>query len=60
VRNVLAAGGCDVTTRGRRVRLRDPRIVHDESRAAVRPLERLFLRVVRVADFIVLDRDDRF
>ncbi len=60
VRNVLAAGGCDVITRGRQIRLRDPRIVHDESRAAIRPLERVFLRVARVADFIVLDRDDRF
>ena len=56
VRNVLAAGGCDVITRGRRVRLREPRIVHDESRAAIRPLERVFLRAVRVADFLVLDR----
>jgi deazaflavin-dependent oxidoreductase (nitroreductase family) len=60
VRNVLAAGGCEVITRGRRIRLRDPRIVHDESRAAIRPLERVFLRAVRVADFLVLDRDDRF
>jgi deazaflavin-dependent oxidoreductase (nitroreductase family) len=55
VRNVLAAGGCDVITRGRQVRLCDPRIVHDESRTAIRPLERQFLRVGRIADFVVLD-----
>lgn len=55
VRNVEAAGGCEIVTRGRRVRLAQPRIVHDESRAAIRPLERQFLRLVRVADFLVLD-----
>jgi deazaflavin-dependent oxidoreductase (nitroreductase family) len=59
VRNVLAAGGCEVITRGRRIRLTRPRIVHDESRAAIRPLERVFLRIVRVADFVVLDRDEQ-
>ena len=59
VRNVLAAGGCEVITRGRRVRLREPRIVHDDSRAAVRPVERVFLRVVGVADFVVLDAAER-
>jgi deazaflavin-dependent oxidoreductase (nitroreductase family) len=55
VRNVRAAGRCDVITRGKRVRLVDPRIVHDETRAAIRPLERQFLRLLRVADFLVLD-----
>jgi deazaflavin-dependent oxidoreductase (nitroreductase family) len=59
VRNVLAAGGCEVITRGRRVRLGDPRIVHDDSRAAIRPVERIFLRVVQVADFLVLDALER-
>jgi deazaflavin-dependent oxidoreductase (nitroreductase family) len=54
-RNVLAAGGCDVITRGRRVRLGNPRVVHDESRAAIRPVERQVLRLLRVADFLVLD-----
>ena len=55
VRNVLAAGGCHVVHRGRRIRLVDPRIVHDEKRSAIRPLERVFLRLLRVADFLVLD-----
>jgi deazaflavin-dependent oxidoreductase (nitroreductase family) len=55
VRNVLAANGCEVISRGRRIRLGDPRIVHDERRAAIRPLERQFLRLMRVSDFLVLD-----
>jgi deazaflavin-dependent oxidoreductase (nitroreductase family) len=55
VRNVRAAGGCEVVTRGRRVRLAQPRIVHDETRAAIRTVERQFLRLLRVSDFMVLD-----
>ena len=57
VRNVLAAGGCRLITRRRTVRLSHPRVVHDESRAAVRPLERRVLRLAGVADFLVLDAD---
>jgi deazaflavin-dependent oxidoreductase (nitroreductase family) len=56
VRNVLAAGGCDVRTRGRDLHLTNPRVVHDESRAGIRPLERTILGWLRVADFLVLDR----
>jgi deazaflavin-dependent oxidoreductase (nitroreductase family) len=55
VRNIRASGRCDVITMGRRVRLVDPRIVHDETRAAIRPLERQFLRLLRVSDFLVMD-----
>src|SRR4051812_32189805 len=55
VRNVLAEGGCHVVHRGRRIRLVEPRVVHDETRSAIRPLERVFLRLLRVADFVVLD-----
>ncbi len=58
VRNVRAAGGCEIVTRRRRVRLVEPRLVHDETRAAVRPLERQVLRLLGVADFLVLDRAD--
>src|SRR6187200_537921 len=36
VRNVLAAGAVDIETRGRRVRLVAPEIVHDARRALVR------------------------
>jgi deazaflavin-dependent oxidoreductase (nitroreductase family) len=55
VRNVLAGGGCHLVHRRQRIRLVDPRVVHDETRSAIRPLERAFLRVFRVADFLVLD-----
>src|SRR5690242_18534552 len=32
VRNVLASGGCTLETRGRTIRLTDPRLFHDERR----------------------------
>jgi len=56
VRNVLAAGGTEVETRGRRVRLTDPRLVHDPTRSRVPRPVRLVLRLVRVEDFLVLRR----
>jgi deazaflavin-dependent oxidoreductase (nitroreductase family) len=52
VRNVLAAGGCELRTRRRTVALTSPRVVHDESRAGIRPLERAVLRILGVADFL--------
>ena len=51
VRNVLAAGGCELVTRGRTVRLISPELVHDENRRGIRPLERQVLRLIGVADF---------
>ncbi len=45
VRNVLAAGGCSLETRGRRWRLTRPRLIRDEARRSVpsvlRPIGRL-------------------
>lgn len=55
VRNVLAAHGCTLITRGRALHLVDPRIVHDATRAAMPPVVRQLLGVLRVADFLVLD-----
>jgi deazaflavin-dependent oxidoreductase (nitroreductase family) len=55
VQNVLAAGGCDLVTRGRRYRLTAPAIVHDESRRLVPPPVRPVLRLLRVADFLRLE-----
>jgi deazaflavin-dependent oxidoreductase (nitroreductase family) len=55
VKNVLAAGSCDLRSRGRTVHLVDPRIVHDENRTEIRPAERAVLRLLRVSDFLVLD-----
>jgi deazaflavin-dependent oxidoreductase (nitroreductase family) len=54
VKNVLAAGGCELRTRGRTVRLDSPRLYHDETRRGIRPLERQMLRVIGVADFLSL------
>jgi deazaflavin-dependent oxidoreductase (nitroreductase family) len=55
VKNVLAAGSCDLRSRGRTVHLVDPRIVHDETRTGIRLPERAVLRLLRVVDFLVLD-----
>ena len=54
VKNVLAAGGCELRTRGRTVRLAAPRLFRDESRRGIRPVEREVLRLLRVADFLSL------
>jgi hypothetical protein len=54
VRNVLAAGGCTVLTRGRRIAFVDPRVVRDPHRgpapAPIRPL----LAAARVDEFMLL------
>ena len=52
VKNVLAAGGCELRTRGRTVGLTSPRLFHDEARRDIRPVERQVLRVIGVADFL--------
>jgi deazaflavin-dependent oxidoreductase (nitroreductase family) len=55
VRNVLAAGGCQLRTRGRTVQLVTPRQYHDEHRRGIRPVERQILRLLGVADFLSLE-----
>ena len=52
VKNVLAAGGCELRTRGHFVRLTSPSLFHDEARRGIRPLERQVLRAIGVADFL--------
>ena len=54
VKNILAAGDCELRTRGRVIRLTAPRLFHDEARRDIRPLERQVLRVIGVADFLFL------
>jgi deazaflavin-dependent oxidoreductase (nitroreductase family) len=54
VRNVLAAGGAEVVTRGRRLRLIEPAIVRDEQRAMMPAGVRSVLGAIRVNDFMVL------
>ncbi len=59
VRNVLAQGGCILEVRGRRVELRNPRIVHDPARRSVPGPVRAILRLIDVDRFLVLDRTTR-
>lgn len=54
VRNVLAAGGCELRTRRRTIRLVSPRVYRDETRSGIRPVERELLRLIGVADFMSL------
>ncbi|WP_433325153.1 nitroreductase family deazaflavin-dependent oxidoreductase [Spirillospora sp. CA-294931] len=54
VRNVVAAGECELDVRGRTVRLTEPEIVHDPTRAAVPPAVRPILAVIGVTDFLHL------
>ncbi len=54
VKNVLAAGGCELRTRGRTVPLTSPRLFRDESRHNIRPFERQVLRFLGVSDFLSL------
>lgn len=52
VKNVLAAGTCQLEERGRTVTLRDPRRFTDP-KASLMPLPvRLFLRFMRVSEFL--------
>lgn len=52
VRNVLAAGGCSMTTRGRRVRLVDPELIVDPDRRLVPQPVRAVLGLLRVTEFL--------
>ncbi len=54
VKNVLAAGCCELRTRGRVISLTSPRLFRDETRRDIRLLERQILRVIGVADFLSL------
>src|SRR5919198_1863656 len=54
VRNVLAAGRCELITRGRRKRLTSPEIRHDERQRLVPAPLRPVLRLLRVTDFMHL------
>jgi deazaflavin-dependent oxidoreductase (nitroreductase family) len=56
VRNVLAAGEASVETRGRRLRLIEPEVVHDPTRSHVPPPVRPILAAANVSDFMLLRR----
>jgi hypothetical protein len=52
VKNVLAAGEAEMTTRGRNVRLVDPRLVADPARRLVPQPVRAFLGLLGVSEFL--------
>ncbi len=52
VKNVLAAGGCSLTVRGRQVRLSNPRIVRNESNSDVPVVVRPMLALLGVSEFL--------
>jgi deazaflavin-dependent oxidoreductase (nitroreductase family) len=54
VKNVMAAGGCDLITGSHTVHLVSPRLFHDETRSAIRLFERRILGLLGVADFLAL------
>ncbi len=57
VRNVLAAGGCALLTRGREVRLASPRIVMDATRRWAPLPVRLVLTLVNAPQYLRLTQD---
>jgi deazaflavin-dependent oxidoreductase (nitroreductase family) len=54
VKNVVAAGGCELRTGGRVYQTNAPRVYRDESRAGIRPLERTVLGLIGSNDFLSL------
>jgi deazaflavin-dependent oxidoreductase (nitroreductase family) len=54
VHNVLAGGGCILETRGRRVRLIHPHLVHDSGRRLMPAPVRVILGLTQVSDFLEL------
>jgi len=54
VKNVLAAGGCELETRGARYLLSAPNIVHDPTRRRFPLLVQIVLRLIGATDFMQL------
>ena len=59
VRNVLAAGGCELIVRGRRRRVHAPEIVRDDSRQPVPAPIRPILGLLGVCDFLLVRASGR-
>jgi deazaflavin-dependent oxidoreductase (nitroreductase family) len=55
VKNVLAAGGCELITRGRSCRLTSPELIRDARQRPVPRALRPFLRFMRVTEFLRLE-----
>jgi deazaflavin-dependent oxidoreductase (nitroreductase family) len=58
VRNVLAAGGADLETRGRRLHLVGPDVVRDPARSLVPKPMRVPIGLADVDEFMLLKRPD--
>lgn len=56
LRNVQASGECTLVTEGRAVKLRRPRLFHDERRRAMPWVVRPMLALIGVADFVEMER----
>lgn len=54
VKNVLAAGGCELESRGVRYQLSSPIVIHDPSRRRFPPLVRVILGFIASYDFLQL------
>ncbi len=54
VKNVLAAGGCDLEVRGKQVQLTDPKLFVDPDRRLMPQPVRFFLGLMRVSEFLRL------
>jgi deazaflavin-dependent oxidoreductase (nitroreductase family) len=54
VQNVVAGGGCDLESRGRRFHLTGPRLIHDERRRLMPAVVRTVFGMLNVSDFMEL------
>lgn len=54
VRNVLAAGGCTLRTRGRVIELAEPRLIHDPTRSWAPVPVRQILGLIDAPDVLLL------
>ncbi len=54
VRNAVAQNGCELETEGRRLRLTNPYLFHDEKRRAMPGFVRFVLGLLNVSDFLEL------
>jgi deazaflavin-dependent oxidoreductase (nitroreductase family) len=54
VKNVLAAGGCELRTRGKKYQLSDPRVVRDATRQLFPIPVRIVLKVVGADEYMEL------
>lgn len=54
VKNVVAAGGCELRTGGRGYATDSPHVYTDRSRSGIRPLERQVLGLAGVSEFLSL------